>query len=103
MTKQRAHILDELQRFHQGKLDEIRVKRGCSALDGARQIVIGGAVNLIIDPRQKKLVLSWDKWAQSLQPYALAVWIRRSSYISKTVHKCSTCRVRKPAFLKLDP
>jgi hypothetical protein len=57
----REHILDELERFHQGKLDEIRVKRGYSTLDGSREFVIGGSVNLTIDPRQRKVVLTWDK------------------------------------------
>jgi hypothetical protein len=32
MNKDRAHILDELERFHLGKLDEIRVKRGYTDL-----------------------------------------------------------------------
>jgi hypothetical protein len=61
MTKDRAHILDELERFHLGKLDEIRVKRGYSTLDGSRQIVVDGAVNLKIDPSRKELVVSWGK------------------------------------------
>jgi len=61
MTKERAHILDELERFHQGKLDEVRAKRNQTALDHPREIVIGGAVNLTIDPRQRKVVLTWDK------------------------------------------
>ena len=59
MTKERKHILDELERFHLGKLDEIRVKRGVATLDGSRPIVIDGAVNLKIDPAKKELVVSW--------------------------------------------
>jgi hypothetical protein len=55
------HILDELERFHQGKLDEVRAKRGYSTLDGSRQIPIDVAVNLRIDPSRKKLVVSWGK------------------------------------------
>ena len=61
MTKERAHILDELERFHQGKLDEVRAKRGYSTLDGSRQIVIDGAVNLKIDPSRKELVVTWGQ------------------------------------------
>jgi hypothetical protein len=61
MTKDQEHILSELESFHLGKLDEIRVKRGYTTLDGSRQIVIDGAVNLMIDPCQRKVVLTWDK------------------------------------------
>jgi hypothetical protein len=61
MTKERTHILDELERFHLGRLDEIRVKRGYATLDGSRPIVIDGSVNLKIDPTRKELVVSWGK------------------------------------------
>jgi hypothetical protein len=61
MTKDQEHILNELDSFHLGKLDEIRVKRGYSTLDGSRQIVVGAAVNLKIDPSRKELVVSWGK------------------------------------------
>jgi hypothetical protein len=61
MIKERKHILDELERFHLGKLDEIRVKRGVSTLDRSRPIVIDGSVNLKIDPTRKELVVSWGK------------------------------------------
>ena len=59
--RDRNEVLDELLEYHQGKLDEIRVKRGYSTLDGSRPIVIDGAVNLKIDPRERTLTLSWGK------------------------------------------
>jgi hypothetical protein len=61
MNKDRRHILDELERFHQGKLDEVRAKRGHVTLDQPRQLLIGGSLNLQIDPRQHKVIVSWDK------------------------------------------
>jgi hypothetical protein len=32
-----------------------------STLDHPREIVIGGAVNLKIDPRHRQVILSWEK------------------------------------------
>ncbi len=61
MTKEREHILDELERFHQGKLDEVRAKRGHSTLHQPRELVIGGRVSLKIDPQHRKVILSWDR------------------------------------------
>jgi hypothetical protein len=61
MNKDRAHILDELERFHLGKLNEIRVKRGVSTLDRPRQVVIDGTINLKLDARERRLVVTWDE------------------------------------------
>jgi hypothetical protein len=59
--RDRNDVLDELESFHLGKLQEIRVKRGPSTLDGSRQMVIDGAVSLKIDPTRKELIVSWGK------------------------------------------
>jgi hypothetical protein len=59
--RDRNEVLDDLLEYHQGKLDEIRVKRGYSTLDRHREIVIDGAVNLKIDPSRKELIVSWGQ------------------------------------------
>jgi hypothetical protein len=58
----KEHILNELEKFHQGKLDEVRAKRaGHAKPNQAQEIVANGTVNIAIDPRQRKVVLTWDK------------------------------------------
>ena len=58
----REQVLNELEKYYSEKLASVQAKRqGCHTLDQPREIVIGGAVNLTIDPRQRKVVLTWDK------------------------------------------
>jgi hypothetical protein len=56
----KEHILSELEKFHQGKLDEVRAKRaGRSQPTTAQEIVTGGSVNIKIDAAHQQLVVSW--------------------------------------------
>ncbi len=57
----REQVLSELEKYYADKLASVQAKRGHSTLDHPREIVIGGAVNLKIDARQKTVVLSWGK------------------------------------------
>lgn len=61
ISKDKLHILNELEKFHLGKLDAIRAKREMATLDGPRQCVVEGAVNLTIDPSRKELVVTCGK------------------------------------------
>jgi hypothetical protein len=57
----REHVLSELEKYYSGKLASVQAKRGYSTLDGPREIVLGGAINLKLDARERRLVVTWDK------------------------------------------
>ena len=59
-TSDRDQALDELQRYYEEKLNEVHSKRGYQTLDRPRQLLIGGSLNLTIDPEHKTLTLSWN-------------------------------------------
>ena len=55
-------VLDELLQYHEGKLMELESQRvGHSKAIRTREISIGTGVSLMIDPRGRKLIVSWDK------------------------------------------
>jgi hypothetical protein len=60
MNKDRTHILDELERFHQGKLDEVRAKRSGSKLNQVKEIRMSEGLSVRIEASQKRVVLSWE-------------------------------------------
>jgi hypothetical protein len=56
----KEHILSELEKFHQGKLDEVRAKRaGRSQPTTPQEIITDGMVNVKINAARKELVISW--------------------------------------------
>ncbi len=60
MSKDQKHILGELEKFHEGKLAEVRTKlAGGSGSVQPREIVTGGKVSIRIDPEHQELVVSW--------------------------------------------
>ena len=60
--RDRNDVLDELLEYHEGKLSELAAQRsGQSKSVGSREITIRAGVSLMIDPRGRKLVVSWDK------------------------------------------
>jgi hypothetical protein len=60
--RDRNKVLDELLQYHEGKLSELTAQRsGLSKPVQTRQISIGSCVSLMIDPRQRKVIVSWEK------------------------------------------
>jgi hypothetical protein len=58
----RDRVLNELEKYYSDKLASVQAKRhGQSTLDTPRHLLIGGSLNLLIDPRQHKVIVSWDK------------------------------------------
>ena len=58
----REQVLNELEKYYSDKLASVQAKRnGHSTLDTPRQILIGGSLNLTIDPEHRQVILSWDK------------------------------------------
>jgi hypothetical protein len=56
----KEHILSELEKFHQGKLDEVRAKRaGRSQPTTPQEIITDGMVNIRVDPKNQQLIVSW--------------------------------------------
>jgi hypothetical protein len=62
VSKDQKHILGELEKFHEGKLAEVRTKlAGHSKRDTEQELVGNETVNVRIDPSRKELVVSWGK------------------------------------------
>lgn len=60
MSKDQKHILGELEKFHEGKLAEVRTKlAGHSKPIQSGGIVTGGQVNIQVDPQNQQLIVSW--------------------------------------------
>ena len=56
----KEHIFNELEKFHKGKLDEVRDKRaGAPKPDQAQELVAGGTINIRVDPSNQQLIVSW--------------------------------------------
>lgn len=56
----KEHILSELEKFHQGKLDEVRAKRaGRLQPIKPQEVSASGTVNIRIDAEHKQLIVSW--------------------------------------------
>jgi hypothetical protein len=58
----RDKVLSELEQYYVEKAAAVAAKRnGHSKSAQPREVSIEGSVSLMIDPRQRKVILSWDK------------------------------------------
>lgn len=61
LKSDRDQVLDELQRYHEGKLHELAAKRaGHSKLSPVKEIRMSEGLSVRIDAAQKRVVLSWE-------------------------------------------
>lgn len=60
MSKDQEHILNELESFYEGKLNEVRAKRsGQSKPSQSQEVMAGAGVLVRLYPARKEVTLSW--------------------------------------------